>query len=141
MKYLKIVDKSRLIAIKKGKVLVLEKRGPRKRYSLPGGVTKKKESKEGSLVREVKEEVGISLLMEKVDFFLTRIDPKKNKIKTYKHYYVALSPKGEPKVLEPHKFKGVHWITWYECLDFLDREDRSAVALYFDQFQKKVNGF
>ena len=45
------VDKSRLIAIKNDKILVLKKIGEKKIFSLAGGVKKKKETDIKSLIR------------------------------------------------------------------------------------------
>ena len=36
-------------------------------------------------------------------------------------------------------FEKVLWVPWYDALEYLDKDDRSAITLYFDQFRKQVN--
>ncbi len=72
MKKLKKIEKSRLIAIQGDKILVLEKVGAKKKYSLAGGVRKKKETSINSLLRETYEEIGAQLNIEDVTYFLSK---------------------------------------------------------------------
>ena len=69
---LKKIDKSRLIAIKNDQILVLEKIGNKKKYSLAGGVKKKKETDNQSLIRETFEEIGLQLKKKELTYFLSR---------------------------------------------------------------------
>jgi len=64
MKVKKIIHKSRLLAFKDEKLLVLEKIGHKKRYTLAGGVQKKRETDFHSLIRETEEEIGVLLYKE-----------------------------------------------------------------------------
>lgn len=66
------IDKSRLIAIKNDKILVLEKIGEKKKFSLAGGVKKKKETDIKSLIRETFEEIGLRLKKKELTYFLSR---------------------------------------------------------------------
>lgn len=127
------------MAIRKEQVLVLQKVGYSKKYSLPGGITKKKEGHEQGLIREVLEEIGQQLNTGDLTYFISRKDRKKKEQKVYKHYFITTRSLKRARVCEPHKFKKVLWVPWYEALEDLDREDRSAVALYFDQNQKIAN--
>ena len=133
------VDKSRLIAIKKNKILVLEKIGEKKKYSLAGGVKKKKETDSQSLIRETFEEIGLKLKKKDLTYFLSRKNINKEKQEIYKHYFITIKPVKNIEVLELHKFKKALWIPWYDALEYLDKDDRSAVTLYFDQFRKQIN--
>ena len=136
MKGLKKIDKSRLIAFKDEKILVLEKIGVKKQYTLVGGIKKKKESDKASLIRETFEEIGCLLNKNDLTYFISRKNINKDEI--YKHYFITTKRIKNIEVLEPHKFKSVLWILWYEALEYLDKEDRIAVSLYFGTFKKKA---
>ncbi|WP_295982783.1 NUDIX hydrolase [uncultured Algibacter sp.] len=133
------IDKSRLIAIKNDKILVLEKIGEKKKYSLAGGVKKKKETDIQSLIRETFEEIGLKLKKKELTYFLSRKNNNTKKKEIYKHYFITNTSIKNIEVLEPHKFKKVLWVSWYDALEYLDKDDRSAITLYFDQFRKQVN--
>ena len=133
------VDKSRLIAIKNDKILVLEKIGVKKKYSLAGGVKKKKETDSQSLIRETLEEIGLKLKKKELTYFLSRKNTNKEQQEIYKHYFITIKPIKNIEVLELHKFKKVLWINWYDALEYLDKDDRTAITLYFDQFRKQIN--
>ena len=133
------VDKSRLIAIKNDKILVLEKIGEKKKFSLAGGVKKKKETDIKSLIRETFEEIGLRLKKKELTYFLSRKNNNTKKKEIYKHYFITNTSIKNIEVLEPHKFKKVLWVSWYDALEYLDKDDRSAITLYFDQFRKQVN--
>ncbi|MDG1378853.1 MAG: NUDIX hydrolase [Flavobacteriaceae bacterium] len=133
------VDKSRLIAIKNDKILVLEKISEKKRFSLAGGVKKKKETDIKSLIRETFEEIGLRLKKKELTYFLSRKNNNTKKKEIYKHYFITNTSIKNIEVLEPHKFKKVLWVPWYDALEYLDNDDRSAITLYFDQFRKQVN--
>lgn len=133
------IDKSRLIAIKNDEILVLEKVGKKKKYSLTGGVKKKKETDNQSLIRETFEEIGLRLKKKELTYFLSRKKINTRKQEVYKHYFITNKSIKNIKVIELHKFKKVFWVYWYDALEFLDKDDRSAITLYFDQFRKLVN--
>ncbi|GLB53794.1 hypothetical protein NBRC110019_28350 [Neptunitalea chrysea] len=133
------IDKSRLIAVKKDKILVLEKIGIKKKYSLAGGVKKKKETDYQSLIRETFEEIGLELKKKDLTYFLSRKNTNKERQEIYKHYFITIKPVKNIEVLELHKFKKALWIPWYDALEYLDKDDRSTITLYFDQFRKQIN--
>jgi ADP-ribose pyrophosphatase YjhB (NUDIX family) len=131
------IVKSRLIAVHKDKVLVLKKVGSPLRYTLPGGVKKRKETESETLIREVGEEIKLKLKEEHFDFYLSHI--RKGKFETViKNYYlVALEPK-PIKVKEKHKFEEALWLEWKEALPFMDKMDRMAVRSYYKSLGRKV---
>jgi len=133
------IDKSRLIAIKNDQILVLEKIGEKKKYSLAGGVKKKKETDSQSLIRETFEEIGVRLKKKELTYFLSRKTINNKNQDIYKHYFITNKLIKNIKVLELHKFKKVFWIYWYDALEYLDKDDRSAITLYFDQYRKQLN--
>lgn len=140
MKATKTIHKSRLLAFKGELLLVLEKTGTGKHYTLPGGVKKKKETEREALIRETTEEIGYKLRSKDIFYFISKLNkPKQSKKRVVKHYFISLIEIEQPTVLEPHKFKCVLWIPWYKALDYLDKEDRSAVSLYCDQFRQQAN--
>ena len=126
----KKVKKSRLIAVKGDFILVLEKNQNKEKYSLPGGVKKKDETIEVSLLRETIEEIGICMDIKQVIFF-TSIIVEKNDCSVHKKYYVVDGTKFLPKNLESHKFKSVKWLPWHKAYRLMDKEDKSVVKQYF----------
>ena len=133
------IDKSRLIAVTKDKVLVLEKIGEKKKYSLAGGIKKKKETDYQSLIRETFEEIGLKLKKKDLTYFLSRKNTNKEQQEIYKHYYITTKPIKNIEVLELHKFKEALWIPWYSALEYLDKDDRSAITLYFNPSRKQFD--
>jgi len=139
LKTFKAIHKSRLIAFKEDNILVLEKIDAKKKYTLAGGIQKKQESDYRSLIRETREEIGVKLKKKELTYFISIRNITKEKRVVYKHYFITTKPIVNIEVLEPEKFKNAIWVSWYDALEFLDKEDRSAVALYCDQFRKKAN--
>lgn len=133
------MDKSRLLAFKNNKLLVLEKIGIKKKYSLAGGIKKKRESDLDSLVRETSEEINVRLIKEDLAYFISRKRISKDNVEINKNYFTTSLKIDNIKILEEHKFKAASWVYWYDALDYLDKDDRFAVELYFGQFNKKVN--
>lgn len=134
---MKTLDKSRLIAFNGNKLLVLEKVGVKKKYSLAGGISKKHETDYDSLIRETLEEIGVQLRKKDVTYFISRKSINKEKREVCKHYFLTNLIVKEIKVLEHHKFKKALWVNWYDALDYLDKEDRFVVKLCFGQFEKR----
>ncbi len=133
------MDKSRLLAFNNDKLLVLEKVGKKRKYSLAGGIKKKKETDYESLIRETSEEIGVQLKKEELTYFISRKGSNKDNVEIMKHYFVSTLMIDDIKILEDHKFKAASWVYWYDALDYLDKDDRFVVKLYFGQFNKKVN--
>lgn len=134
---MKKVVKSRLVAINKDKVLVLKKVEKPLRYTLPGGVKKKKETEEETLIREVGEEIKLKLASGQVKFFLSHIKKRKEETVIKNYFLIQLEPTSI-KVKEKHKFAAAHWMDWKEVLPFMDKSDRLAVRSYFKSFNRKV---
>lgn len=130
-------DKSRLIALKDDKILVLEKIAAEKRYTLAGGLKKRNESYKESLIRETFEEIGCHLKKKNLTYFISRKSIDKDGNIVYKHYYYTTKKIKKTTNLEPHKFKNILWVSWQEALNYLDKEDRIAVSLYFGGFKEK----
>lgn len=134
---MKRVVKSRLVALHKNKVLVLQKVGRPLRYTLPGGVKKKKETEEETLIREVGEEIKLRLAPGEVQFYLSHI--KKGKVMpVIRNYFLIQLQPSVIKVKEKHKFEAAFWVDWKEALPFMDQSDRLAVRSYFKSFGRKT---
>lgn len=133
---MKKVVKSRLIAVHKDKVLVLRKVARPLRYTLPGGVKKRKETEAETLIREVGEEIKLKLSKKQFDFYLSHIKKGKFESVVKNYYLVALEPKSI-KVKEKHKFEEALWLEWKEALPFMDRMDRMAVRSYYKSLGRK----
>lgn len=139
MKLKEIIHKSRLLAFKEEKLLIMEKVGFKKQYTLPGGIQKKRETDCHSLLREVEEEIGVFLEKEDLSYFVSRHKVTKDKRKIYKHYFITTKQIKNVELLEPEKFKKISWVPWYQALEYLDKEDRSAVVMYCDQYRQEAN--
>lgn len=134
---MKKVVKSRLVATHKDKVLVLKKVDKPLRYTLPGGVKKKKETEEETLIREVGEEVKLKLSAGQFQFYLSHKKKGKEGAVVKNYYLVHLEAK-PIKVKEKHKFAAASWMPWKEALPFMDKSDRMAVRSYFKSFKRKT---
>ena len=143
MKLSKPIHKSRLLAFKDEKILVLEKVGLKKRYTLAGGVQKKNETDCHSLIREAEEEIGVLFNKNELHYFISRCTKIKSKAKdkreVCKHYFVTTKNITSVELLEPEKFKNILWVPWYQALEYLDKEDRSAVTIYCDEYRQEAN--
>ena len=136
---LKSINKSRLIAFRGDNLMVLEKVDSKKKYTLPGGIQKKKETDLQALIRESKEEIGIKFKKKELTYFISIKNATKEKVEVFKHYFITSKVIEGEKLLEPEKFERISWVPWYDTLDFLDKEDRSTVLIYCDKYRKETN--
>ena len=133
---MKIIHKTRLLVINDDQLLVIEKIGDTKELTFPGGVKKKKESFEQSLIRETLEEIGLLVSLNKLSHLQSNAIIKElNTI--IKHHFVATLKTDAFKVLETEKFKDVYWIYWKDALPYLDKEDKKVTKKYFKKKTKK----
>ncbi|WP_136467745.1 NUDIX hydrolase [Flagellimonas onchidii] len=133
---MKKIVKSRLLAVKGTKVMVLKKVGKPIRYTLPGGVKKRKETEEEALIRETGEEIALKLIEEQLQFYLSHIKRTDTEIINKNYYYTILKP-SKIKVLEKHKFETVLWLSWKKAVEFMDKSDRMAIKAYFKNIRRK----
>ncbi|WP_162819902.1 NUDIX hydrolase [Kordia sp. SMS9] len=116
--------------------MVIEKVGVIKRLTLPGGVKKRSESLEKSLVRESAEEIGLSIDRFRLTHLVSSVRSKEETI-IVKHHFVTRLVTNSFQVIETEKFKDVYWVYWKDALPFLDKEDKKAVKKYFKSNYKK----
>ncbi|WP_147296593.1 NUDIX domain-containing protein [Flagellimonas nanhaiensis] len=127
---MKKIVKSRLLAVCGSKVLILKKVGKPLRYTLPGGVKKRKETDKQALIRETGEEIELQLTEEQVQFYMSHVNKTEAGI-IIKNYYHAHFEPLKIKVLEKHKFQSALWLNWKKVIGFMDKSDRLAVKVYF----------
>jgi len=135
---IQIINKTRLLAVNQGSLLVMEKRADQLLYTLPGGIKKKKERLVESLKRETKEEIGLKVKVKKLSFLSTQSVQKELQL-LVKHYFVFKTKSSDFSILEPEKFVKVLWIPWREAFPFLDKEDKKAVKMYFKKCPTLTN--
>ena len=135
---IQIINKTRLLAVNQGSLLVMEKRADQLLYTLPGGIKKKKERLVESLKRETKEEIGLKVKVKKLSFLSTQSVQKELQL-LVKHYFVFKTKSSDFRILEPEKFVKVLWIPWREAFPFLDKEDKKAVKMYFKKCPTLTN--
>ncbi|KAK0369167.1 hypothetical protein CLIM01_13469 [Colletotrichum limetticola] len=90
-------------------------------WSFPGGGLDEDETPEQTILREMKEEIGVDVVIESIgdepvwgqtdDFLDTGF--------WRCSFFVVkqVDPKQEPKIMEPHKHVGLKWIKWSEMWD------------------------
>lgn len=83
---MKEIHKTCLLAVSGRQLLVIEKIGRKKRFTLPGGIQKKKETIVESLERETVEEIGLKLNAQ--DAIHMSTSSLKAKGLTTKHYFL-----------------------------------------------------
>ncbi len=127
---MKKIVKSRLLAVNGSKIMVLKKVGEPLKYTLPGGIKKRKETEEEALIRETQEEIELQLTEDQVQFYLSCVKRMKGETVNKNYYFASLKPL-KIKVLERHKFETVDWLKWKKAIKFMDRSDRMAVKTYF----------
>lgn len=139
MKLKKTIHKSRLLAFKDNMILVLEKAGSNKQYTLAGGVKKKNETDYECLIREVKEEIGVLLNKEELQYFISKQAKSKDNKELHKHYFVTTKNITSVALSEVDKFKDILWVPMDQALKYLDKEDKNAVAKYTKQNKQNTN--
>lgn len=131
----KILLKARLILNHKGKVLLMKQKNSNGgKYTLVGGTVEDYEYAKLSLIRESKEETGISLL-EKDLHLVHTLHKKKGAISRIVLYFEAEAWKGKPTAQETWKFKKVEWFE----LDSLPVEISPTVKHVFSKYKKGIN--
>ncbi|WP_162199677.1 NUDIX hydrolase [Kordia zhangzhouensis] len=132
----KIIHKTRLLAVNGEQLLVIEKVGETKKLTFPGGVKKRKESFEESLKRETLEEIGLMVNKHKLSHVISSARIL-HATTVLKHHFALTIDTNVFKVLEPEKFKDVYWTHWKDAIAFLDKEDKKAVKKFFKSKLKK----
>lgn len=138
-KNIKHKQKSRLLIVNNFEVLVLVKKGSKKRFGLVGGFLKKHETPEKAIIRETLEEVGVALDYYDLQYISTTNMIYKNEYKLTKHYFLLKNIKNTFSVCEPHKFKGLEWVNWAKACDYLGPSDKNALERFFAIQKGSIN--
>jgi 8-oxo-dGTP diphosphatase len=119
------------IVHKDGQVLLLlRKRAPEAgTWSLPGGRVEFGERLEDAVVREVREELGITVEVESLVCVTNHIVPDENAHWVAPAYRVRLVS-GVPQNLEPEKTAAIEWFPIAGLPENLSISARSALAVY-----------
>lgn len=105
--------------------------GTRSCWELPGGKLEHEETAEAAAVRELREELGISVRLVKS---LGRETFEEDGTEYLYHWFQAVVTGGEPRVMETDKF---------DDLDYFDAEDLMSLALSSNMvllYEKIVSG-
>lgn len=109
----KFVIKARLILESEGKVLLLAQTSDNGgKFTLPGGTVESEEYAMTTLIRECKEEIGITILQEDLNLIHV-LHKKKGKEDRITLYFTTQNYKGRVVARETEKFRGVTWHSIY----------------------------
>ena len=123
--------KARLILQDRGRILLLKQTKPNGgNYSLVGGTIERKEYATETLIRESREEAGITLVPSDLQLIHT-LHKRYSKAHRIVLYFRAYHFEGEPKSLETKKFENVEW--W--PLDELPPNLTSTVSHVLERFR------
>jgi ADP-ribose pyrophosphatase YjhB (NUDIX family) len=129
--------KSRLVAVNGNSVMVLKKTTKRLRFTLPGGIKKRYETKEEALIRETREEITLELTEHNIQFYLSQVFRTTNSTVHKNYYFTCLEP-SRIEILEKHKFKSISWLNWEYVVQYMDKSDRMAVKVYFNNIKQSA---
>ncbi len=98
-------DKGELLMLKRGR----EAKNEQGRWEIPGGGVDFGETRAQAIVREIKEEVGVDIVVEHQLLAIDHLIPDEGQ-----HWvatpFIARIKKGQtPKILEPHKHEAMGW--------------------------------
>ena len=119
------------IVLQEGKVLLLLRKNPPEAgsWSLPGGRVEFMERLEDAVVRELREELGITVEVESLVCVVNHIVPDENAHWVAPAYRVRVVS-GVPKNLEPEKTAAIEWFLMSNLPANLSSNARSALAAF-----------
>ena len=121
------------MVLRDGKVLLLLRKRPPEAgtWSLPGGRVEFGERLEDAVVRELREELGITVEVESLVCVIDHIVPEENVHWVAPAYRVRLVS-GVPQNLEPEKTGAMEWFPLSNLPENLSISARSALAVYLN---------
>jgi 8-oxo-dGTP diphosphatase len=119
------------LVLQDGKVLLLQRKRPPEAgtWSLPGGRVEFGERLEDAVVRELREELGVTVEVESLICVINHIVPDENAHWVAPAYRVRLVS-GVPQNLEPEKTAAIEWFPLSSLPENLSISARSALAVY-----------
>ena len=95
------------------KILLLHRTNPREQWEVPGGKIEKGEDSRAAAIREINEELGVSV---KIDKLLGQKKFTEDNVSMNYFWYKAEIMSGKPKIMEPEKFNGFKYFSTDELL-------------------------
>jgi 8-oxo-dGTP diphosphatase len=123
--------------------LLLAKRGPKARnerglWEFPGGAVEFGDTLRDSLIREIKEEYGVTIAVGDLLTVTDHILPEENQ-----HWvspsYICRVVEGEPTILEPEKCSMIGWFALDEIPNDLTKVTAHDLVLYREYVERSSN--
>jgi 8-oxo-dGTP diphosphatase len=124
-------DRGELLLAKRGK----EAKNERGHWEVPGGSIEFGETMAEAVVREIKEELGIDIVVEQQLLALDHLIPDENQHWVTTPFIVRVKPGQSPKILEPHKCETIEWF----ALDNLPEPLSIATRLNIEVYEQHLN--
>jgi 8-oxo-dGTP diphosphatase len=127
-----------------GKLFVAKRAKTKKflpdKYELVGGHTEFGETLEESLGREIKEELGVEVLVEKPFYAFTYISNQGFTHTVEVDYFCKLADNKQIICLKPEDHSDFKWITKSEVDNYFDKEDEERLAIIrgFEYLEKGI---
>lgn len=134
---MKIIHKTRLLAVNETQILVIEKQSRKTQLTLAGGTRKNDDTFEYSLAQQAKKEIDLDVNPNKLVYVSSSAKRKNNTI-IIKNYFTVSTQTTAFTVLDPTKFKTAFWIYWKDALQFLDKEDKTTITRYFKAINHNI---
>lgn len=119
-------EKAKIIIIEANKVLMLKKIGKDFKFSFPGGNIKKNETKKEGLIREIKEELGVTVKKNNLKYMIGYSIYTPNSQESIHYYFFKKTPTNF--ILgEPDKFEMLKWVAIEEVFLFLGKFEKTIL--------------
>lgn len=124
----KLVPEVSIFFVRDGKVLLLRRSGTGFRdgaYCLPCGHIEEGETMIEGAIREVQEEVGVTLRPEQLTF--QHVMYRKDHDQRVSFYFVVTDWEGELQNMEPHKHDDMQWFSFDQLPEMMPFHQEAAV--------------
>jgi 8-oxo-dGTP pyrophosphatase MutT (NUDIX family) len=135
MKTMKEIDKIAFIEIQKGKILSTKSKGKTK-YYIPGGKRESGESDEQTLIREIAEELSVSIIPNTAEYigtFSAQSDGEKEGINVIMTCYKA---KYSGNLKANSEIEEIKWLN-YKDLDIISEVDKKIFSFLNEKGELK----
>ncbi len=115
-----------------GKVLLMHRHTPKRtQWEVPGGKIDENEDTKQTAIRELKEELDITVQIVKE---IGQKDFSEDGHEMHYHWFLATIVDGNITIMEPDKYDGTRYFSWQEMLSIkeeLSPNTKNLVAAYF----------